>query len=300
MRVIKSIKTTDAILTSSNIPEDEYPTWVSAASYTASDKVIYNHKIYEAILTHTGQTTTPDLDQLNWLDLGATNRYRMFDNIISSVSNKIGGIEFTLTPNEVVNGIAFLNLNATTIRVVVTDPTVGVVYDKTVELTGSSEVIDYYSYFFAPLMDLNNLKLAVFLDLPSNYPTAGISVTISSGAGVVEVGEVVYGVQTTVGRTNYGTAIGIKSYSRKETDEFGNISVVKRKNSKYAEYDIDIDNRFLASVQRFFSDIDTVPCLFIGNPDMEELIVYGFYNDFKATISFPTVSKCNLRVEGLV
>ena len=49
MRVIKSIKTTDAILTSSNIPEDEYPTWVSAASYTALDKVIYNHKIYEAI-----------------------------------------------------------------------------------------------------------------------------------------------------------------------------------------------------------------------------------------------------------
>ena len=77
-------------------------------------------------------------------------------------------------------------------------------------------------------------------------------------------GEVVYGVQTTVGRTNYGTAIGIKSYSRKETDEFGNVTVVKRKNSKYAEYDIDIDNHLLASVQRFFSDIDSVPCVFIG------------------------------------
>ena len=224
----------------------------------------------------------------------------MFDNVVSNVSSRTGGIQFTLTPNEVVNGIAFLNLNATTIRVVVTDPTVGVVYDETKELTGSSEVTDYYSYFFAPLVDLNNLKLAIFLDLPSNYPTASISVTISSGAGVAEVGEVVYGVQTTVGRTNYGTAIGIKSYSRKETDEFGNVTVVKRKNSKYAEYDVDIDNRSLASVQRFFSDIDTVPCLFIGNPDMEELIVYGFYNEFKATISFPTVSKCNLRVEGLV
>ena len=224
----------------------------------------------------------------------------MFDNIISSVSSRTGGIQFTLTPNQVVSSIALLNVNANTVRVVVTDPIDGVVYDKTKELRSSSEVIDYYSYFFAPLVDLNNLKLAVFLDLPSNYPTATISVTISSGVGLVEVGEVVYGVQTTIGRTNYGTAIGIKSYSRKETDEFGNISVVKRKNSKYAEYDIDIDNRFLASVQRFFSDIDTVPCLFIGNPDMEELIVYGFYNDFKATISFPTVSKCNLRVEGLV
>ncbi len=299
MRVIKSVVTTDAILTSSNIPEDEYPAWVASVSYNASDRVIYEHKIYEAILANSS-TTTPDLNQTNWLSLGATNRYRMFDNVVSNVSSRTGGIQFTLTPNEVINGIAFLNLNATTIRVVVTDPTVGVVYDKTKELTGSSEVTDYYSYFFAPLVDLNNLKLVIFLDLPSNYPTASISVTISSGGGVVEVGEVVYGVQTTVGRTNYGTAIGIKSYSRKETDEFGNMSVVKRKNSKYAEYDIDIDNRFLASVQRFFSDIDSVPCLFIGNPDMEELIVYGFYNDFKATISFPTVSKCNLRVEGLV
>ena len=45
---------------------------------------------------------------------------------------------------------------------------------------------------------------------------------------------------------------------------------------------------------------DSVPCVFIGNPEMEELIVYGFYKDFKATISFPTVSKCTLRVEGLV
>jgi len=108
MRVIKSIVTTDAILTSSNIPEDEYPDWVSGTSYTALDKVIYEHKIYERIITGTG-TTPPNIDQINWLDLGATNKYRMFDNIISSVSSRVGGIEFTLTPNQVVNGIADLS-----------------------------------------------------------------------------------------------------------------------------------------------------------------------------------------------
>lgn len=299
MRVIKSIKTTDAILTSSNIPEDEHPAWVSGASYTALDKVIYNHKMYEAILTHSGKTTTPNLDQLNWLDLGATNRFRMFDNIISSVSSKVGGIEFTLTPNQVIDSIALLNVNATTVRVVMTDPVFGVVYDRTKGLRGSSEVTDYFSYFFAPLVSLADLKTAIFLDLPS-YPTATTTVYISSGVSEVVVGEVVYGNQTQVGRTNYGTAVGIKSFSRKETDEFGNVTVIKRKNSKYADYDVDIDNINLASVQRFFADIDSVPCVFVGNPDMEELIVYGFYSDFKATISFPTVSKCTLRVEGLV
>ena len=298
MRVIKSVVTTDAILTSSNIPEDEHPVWVSGTSYTALDKVIYEHKIYERIVTGAG-TTPPNLDQINWLDSGYTNRYRMFDNIISSVSSRTGGIEFTLTPNQVINGIALLNVNASTVRVVMNDPIVGVVYDRTKELRSSSNVIDYYSYFFAPLINLGDLDTAIFLDLP-NKPTATITVYVSSGVGLVEVGEVVYGVQSIVGRTNYGTAIGITSYSRKDKDEFGKVTVIKRKNSKYADYDIDIDNTNLAFVQRLFQDIDSVPCVFIGNSDMDVLIVYGFYNDFKTTISFPTVSKCTLRVEGLV
>ena len=298
MRVIKSVVTTDTILTSSNIPEDEYPAWVSGTSYTALDKVIYQHKIYQRIVAGAG-TSTPDLDQVNWLDDGYTNRYRMFDNIISSVSSRTGGIEFTLTPNQVINSIALLNVNASTVRVVMNDPIEGVVYDRTKELRSSSNVIDYYSYFFAPLINLGDLDTAIFLDLP-NKPTATITVYVSSGAGLVEVGEVVYGIQSIVGKTNYGTAVGITSYSRKEVDEFGKVTVIKRKNSKYADYDIDIDNTNLAFVQRLFQNIDSVPCVFIGNPEMEELIVYGFYSDFKATISFPTVSKCTLRVEGLV
>ena len=298
MRVIKSVVTTDDVLTSSNIPEDEYPVWVSGTSYTALDKVIYEHKIYERIVTGAG-TTTPDLDQANWLDSGYTNRYRMFDNTLSSVSSRTGGIEFTLTPNQIVNGIALLNVAAATVRVVMNDPIEGVVYDRRKELGSSTNVTDYYSYFFAPLINLSDLDTVMFLDLP-NKPTATITVYISSGAGLVEVGEVVYGIQSVIGRTNYGTAIGITSYSRKDTDEFGKVTVIKRKNSKYADYDIDIDNINLTFVRRLFQDIDSVPCVFIGNPEMEELIVYGFYKDFKATISLPTVSKCTLRVEGLI
>ena len=298
MRVIKSIETTDAILTASNILENEHPLWVSGTTYSIDDKVIYQHRIYNRVIAG-GGALTPDLDLTNWSDLGATNKYRMFDNIISSVSSRTGGIEFTLTPNQVINGIALLNVNASTVRVVMNDSVEGVVYDRTKELRSSSNVIDYYSYFFAPLINLGDLDTAIFLDLP-NKPTATITVYVSSGVGLVEVGEVVYGVQSIVGRTNYGTAIGITSYSRKDTDEFGKVTVVKRKNSKYADYDIDIDNTNLAFVQRLFQDIDSVPCVFIGNPEMEELIVYGFYKDFKATISFPTVSKCTLRVEGLV
>lgn len=297
MRVIKSIDTTDAILTSSNIAEDEHPKWVSAASYTALTRVIYQHKIYEAIITHNGITTTPDLDLTRWSTISYTNRYKMFDNIISNSSSRIGGIEFKLTPNQAIDSIAFLNVNAANVRVVMTDPVLGIVYDRTQILSSIDDTTDYFSYFFAPVGA--NKNTALFLDLPS-YPTASVTAYISSGTALVEVGEVVYGTQTVIGRTTYGTSIGIKSYSRKEVDEFGNVTVVKRKNSKFAEYELDIDNYKLAEVQRFFADIDSVPSVFIGNPEMDELTVFGFYNDFKATISFPTVSKCSLRVEGLI
>lgn len=297
MRIIKSVTTTESILTSSNIPEDEYPTWVEALPHTALDRVIFQHKVYEAVLTHSGITTPPDLDLVNWLYVGATNRYRMFDNIISNASDRMGGISFTLTPSQVVDSLVFLNVNATSVQVVMTDPVEGVVYDQTQVLSSLDDVTDYYSYFFAPV-GIKKIS-ALFLDLPP-YPTATIDVTINSGSALAQVGEVIYGQQMVIGRTNYGTAIGIKSYSRKEVDEYGNVTVVKRKNSKFAEYDLDIDNYKLAEVQRYFAEIDSVPSVFIGNPDMEELVVFGFYNDFKATISFPTVSKCTLRVEGLI
>ena len=296
MKVIKSIETTDAILTYSNIAEDEHPAWLSGTSYNVNTRVIYQHKIYERIVTGAG-VTTPDLDQVNWLYISYTNRYRMFDSILYSTSEKVGGIHFTLTPNQSVDSLAILNVNASSVRVVITDPALGVIYDKTIDLASVSEVTDYYTYFYSPLVTRSNT--AVFTDLPI-APSAAIDVYISSGTALVSVGEVVYGIKKVVGRTNYGTSIGIKSYSHKEFDEFGKVTVVKRKNSKYCEYDIDIDNYMLSDIQRFFSDIDSVPCVFIGNEDLEELIVYGFYSDFKATISFPTVSKCTLRVEGLL
>lgn len=296
MKVIKSIETNDSILTYSNIAEDEHPVWVSGTSYTALDRVIYQHKIYERIITGAG-TTTPDLDQVNWMYLSYTNKYRMFDNILSNTSDQVGGIHFTLTPNQLVDSIVLLGVNAAQVRVVMTDPIFGVVYDQARYMTTLDAIVDYYTYFFSDVQSAS--PNAVFTGLPI-MPTATIDVYVDNGTGLAQVGEVIYGSQKVVGRTNYNTNIGIKSFSRKEFDEFGNIVVVKRKNSKYAEYDIDIDNTNLADVQRFFADIDSVPCLFIGKEDMDELIVYGFYSDFKATISFVSVSKCTLRVEGLI
>lgn len=296
MKVIKSMETTDSILTYSNIEEDEYPVWVVSNPYVLGDRVIYQHKIYEAILPVTS-TTPPNLDQDNWLFLDDTNRFRMFNNVLSDKSSRVGGIHFTLRPSQIVTGIALIGVAASYVRVTVTDPVLGVIYDETKSLMDISTVTTYFEYFYQPLSSAQGA--VAFLSLPV-APTGYIDVYVESGNNLVEVAEVVYGNYTLVGKTNYGTSVGIKSYSRKEIDEFGNVTVVKRRNSDYCEYDVDIENIRLATVKKFFKEIDSVPCLFVGNEDLEETIVYGFYSDFKATISLPQISKCTLKVEGLV
>lgn len=285
---------------SSNIPEDEHPMWVANTNYGTGDRVIYEHVIYEAILNHTS-STPPDVDVTHWLRIGATNRYRMFDGIISSESSRTGMITFTLRPSQLIDSISFLEVNAATINVTMNDPVFGEVYNQTQTLTDYSTITDVYAYFFDSVGE--TMRTSLFLDLPV-YPSADVIVTIDAGSGIASVGEVIYGTQRIVGKTKYGSGFGIKSFSRKETDEFGNTIVVKRKNAKVATYDIEIENTNLARLQRFFSDIDSTPCVFVGVADdiatYEPFVVYGFYLDFNVTVGLPQVSMCNLRVEGLI
>jgi hypothetical protein len=111
MRIIEPIAINDTILTDSNVPEDDHPEWDASTSYLAGDKVIVisTHRIYEALQATTGDDPATD-DGTNWLDIGATNRYRAFDGSIEGQTVQASSIqyEFTLTGN--FGGLALLNI----------------------------------------------------------------------------------------------------------------------------------------------------------------------------------------------
>src|SRR5690606_11719085 len=87
MRIIKPVDVTPAILTSSNVPETDYAAWSAATAYAVGDKVTYNHRNYEALVAHTGANPETDTsDPPKWLDLGADNRWRMFDDKVGSLT----------------------------------------------------------------------------------------------------------------------------------------------------------------------------------------------------------------------
>jgi len=296
MKLVAPTPITSSNLTASNVLENDAPAW-SAGTYLLGDQVIYDHEVYEVIVSST--TDQPDVGAAasppTWLNLGATNRYKMFDDTITTQTVNSGTIEVEITPAQIVNGLAFFGLSGNEITVVMDDPTEGEVYNQTRSLQDSSLITSWYSYFFEPISFRSDM---VFLNLPA-YSTGIITVIIDAGASDAKCGEMLMGVVRNLGVTNFGTSVSIQDYSIKSTDAFGNVIVVERPFSKRADYDVTVETAFVGSVQQVLASIRTTPTVFVGDENRQSTIVYGFYKQFNIVISTPSISDCTIEVEGL-
>jgi hypothetical protein len=295
MRIIKPVAVTPAILTSSNVPETDYAAWSAATAYAVGDKAMYNHRNYEALVAHTGANPETDTsDPPKWLDLGANNRWRMFDDRVGSLTEQTGSIAVELQPGAVINSVALFNLLGRSATVTLTDPVDGIVYQRTVSLVDAG-VSDWYEWFFLPIGRQTDF---VLLDLPA-YGTAVLSVTIDNASDTAAVGHLVMGRQAELGVAVYGSGVGITDYSRKETDAFGNSMIVERAYSKRAEFDVVLETGQVSRVQRLLAGIRTQPVVWIGAEGYESTFLFGYYRDFQISISGPSVSDASITVEGL-
>lgn len=295
MKIVTPQPITSATLTASNVAITE--TLWTAGTYTLGQERYVGTRLYRVIVATTtdnptvGVTLTPP----SWQDIGAINRFKMFDDVISTQTTRTGTVVVTVDPGQVINAAAFFGLAGNTINVTMNDPVEGVVYNQTKTLQDNTLIADWYAYFFELIYPLTD---AVFTDLPT-YLNATITVTIDAGAATAACGEMVIGRQALLGTANFGTSISIQDYSIKTTDAFGNTVVEQRRFSKRADYDVTVETSRVSTVQKLLADIRTTPTVFIGEDDKPETVVYGFYKSFDIVISTPSISDCAIEVEGL-
>lgn len=295
MKIINPTRVTMPMVVASNAAISAYAEWNPATNYLIGDRVYFNGRDYES-LVHPNTGHQPDISSTQWLDIGASNRFAMFDEVISTLTTNPMTLDVTVDPGTVVNALSLFELNGNTARVQVIDPIEGIVYDRTENLQDNTGVQDWYSYFFEPIVKRTDLTL---LDLPS-YGQANVRVLVDAGANVAAIGEMVIGMQRDLGVALYGTSVSIRDYSRKETDQFGNLIIVPRRFAKLADYDVAIETSRVAAVQRALAQIRTTPTVFVGEQNQPETVVYGFYRSFSIVLDGPTISSCTLEVEGLV
>lgn len=311
MKMISPLAINSGNLTSSTIAANEYidsngaiqtaPTWAAGTTYADGAIVIYENRVYES-LTASNTGNQPDLTDSGsspaWLDLGATNRYRAFDGIISRGSlSTATDITVEITPSTIINGIAIFNLTGSTVDITMTDPTDGVVYTKSFGLVSTENVIDGFTYFFEPILKQQNVSTT---DL-APYPNATTKVTVSN-TGDRRIGEVVIGKVVELGSTEVNASVGIQDYSVKQRDAFGNFTILERAFSKRGDFTLFLNNGIFGNVARVLTERRAKPTVFIPVEDnslSSPLLLYGFPKDFILEAAYPDYSLCTLEIEGL-
>ncbi|MBB4858255.1 hypothetical protein HNO88_001574 [Novosphingobium chloroacetimidivorans] len=259
---------TDNLL-ASNVPENDYPEWSAGTNYSVGARVIKaaTHRIYESgAASNVGND--PAGASGKWTDIGPTNRWAMFDQALGSETSSAAAISVTIGVG-VVDALVLLNVTATTVRV----QTQG--FDRTAAPNASGTVS--------------------FLDLPAT--SAAISVTIA-GSGTKSIGTLLVGKLVGLGHTESSPSASISDFSRKETDDFGEVTVVERAWAKRMSVKAVLRTDAIDLVANRIAAVRGRPALWIGADGIEALTIYGFFSDFSIAVD-TMISRLSLTVEGL-
>jgi len=299
MKVIKPTVITDAMLTHDTVPETDYSAWVSGATYAVGDKCIRTstHRIYQRLVAGAG-TTAPESDTTNWEDVGPTNKWAMFDNVVGTATTTTSPLTRVINPGSA-TGLALLELIGRQAQVVMKDQTGGTtVYSKTIDLDGTI-IESVYDWFFAEYEQLTDVVLT---DLPGQFPNGELTITVTATSGNVSCGVCKPGTVIEIGDTLAGAKAGIVDFSGKERDTFGNYSVVERSFAKEASFAVLTQKSDFNKIFRRLASLRATPAIYIGTEmtGYEPLIVYGFYKDFSIDVAYQSHHLCSLEVEGLI
>lgn len=301
MQIIKPVTVTNSILTSSNVAENDYAEWAVGTTYNVGDKVIVigtTHRVYESLVgSNLGNDPTTD-DGTNWLVLGATNRWKAFDQKIGDPVTNTTTIQYNLSDSASnITSVALFGLKGISANVTVTDTTDGEVYNQTISLIDNRNIVDWYTYFFEEQVQKEQ---AQWLDIPP-YVGSDVQVIVTDNVGdTAQLGQLVLGFLSNLGVTSYGTSISIEDFSRKETDAFGNFIVVERAFSQLADFDVQFETANARKIQRTLAALRATPVVYIGSEDTAYgTTIYGFYRRFDLTLDGPSLSFGAIEVEGL-
>jgi len=174
-------------------------------------------------------------------------------------------------------------------------------YNETTTLLSTIAVIDWYSYFFEPIVqaiDVVKTDLAAMGTPPIS--TNSVTIIVSYAGGTAKCGAVVMGLKFDIGQMKTSPSVGIVDYSVKTVDDFGNYTITERSYSKRMNCELIVMNTILDEMYRQLALYRATPLVYVGNENYTSLIIYGFYKSFEVEMDFgPNYSLCSLDVEGL-
>ena len=271
----------------------------ATSTYSLGNRVSYAGKVFES-LQNANIGHDPSSSATWWLLIGPDNKHAALDNSVSTLTTSSGVLTLVIKPGSI-DSCGLVDMEGNLIEFAMMDQTDGLVFYKTVGLSGA-EVNNWYDYFFlSPLSEMRRTQY-VLSGLPSQYLDSLVTIRIKNGTNTAKLGLASFGKLSSIGEVQYGASAGIVDYSVKSTDEYGNTSLLQRNFSKRLSARCFVPNKDINRVQRTLYSIRATPVVWVGvdDPTYEEaMIVWGFYKDFTTEISYPTYSLISIEIEGL-
>lgn len=297
MKYIAPVTVADAMLISDNVPETDYAAWAAPTAYVVGNRVIRTstHRKYERLISGT-TATAPEADPVNWLDIGPTNRWAMFDQRVGTLTSQASSIELTIEPGQIVEGLALLDLDCESVTITAT-VSGATVYSRSFDpIFDTSSIVDWYSFFtWTPV----HRHQVVVTDLPP-FTGMRITVTIAAATGDVACGTLALGRTVDVGSMLYGASLGIVDYSNKTSDTFGVVSVAQRGYANRMTCRTALDAGKTDRTAASLKAIRATPVVWVGADTIESTVIYGWVKDWNVDLALPTVHYCSFTIEGLV
>lgn len=302
LKLIRPVAIAGGVLAASNVAESE-TAWSAVTTYGAGAAVYdvdddgVHQRYVSAQASNTNHDPTTD-DGTWWEATGPTNRWAMFDGAYQTRTTRADEVAVTLAlpADERMNVLWLGNLSGTEAAVTVTDDDEGVVHDETYSLVSVSGINDEYDWAFEPIERVRELVLE---DLPP-YAGTTIDVSVTETGETVAVGALVVGFAKVLGDTRWEGAVGIRDYSVKDEDAFGNLVPIERAYRKTASLTAILRNDAMEDVANNLTDYRARPALWIGSARYAPFVIWGFVKDWNIEASLPPDrSLLSLNLEGL-
>jgi len=311
MITMRPITIRAAQLTSSTIP---YPdtgetAWSSASvAYVVGNTVSYTVdgliQKFECIVAHTSSATNFPVpypnETVNWLDLGAANRYNMFHLERNTQSIETSSpLTVEIDTNERVGMVAIGNIIADAVTLQVYNSSAVQVFTETKDLV-SRTVNNWFDYFYQPFLQVEN---TLFTNFPINSGYTH-KLTFTKASGNIYVGFVVMGMPFEVGRTMEGANARRLNFSTIERDFDGETKIDIRRSVPEISQSILMDKRDLNTGVRLMDDLNGVVTAYTALYDPSDgyfntFFLIGFYRDVEYNATHPEHVIATVKLESI-
>ena len=269
-------------------PDTGETEWSAGTSTVGNIRILTStHRKYRAAVA---STDSPDVgvlkDPKTWVDIGPTNKWAWADNRNSTQSIATGGVEVEVNLGIVAPSLSGFNITgASSIEIVVSLASDGVIATRSIPMIDNSEINDYFPWFFS---EIANRTEFIVTDLPF-YGGATINVE-AVGTGDVGVGSLVFGTPFQLGAINYGTSY--KLLAGGVEDDSATMKLI--------DYKFTIWTNQGGSTYRKLESLLGKPAVYFATENVDNgAMVLGFYVDSNISIDTPAFSPVALSVKGV-